>query len=75
MLAEVKVCLEEGMAWVKGESLESSGARGRPAGMEAEVRGEAQWAVRTLEWVLGGELKPMHVLGSLSLLCHPTPAE
>lgn len=25
--------------------------------MEAEVRGEAQWAVRTLEWVLGGELK------------------
>lgn len=50
-------CLEEGMAWVKGESLGSSGTRGRPAGMEAEVRGEAQWAVRTLEWVLGGELK------------------
>lgn len=50
-----EACPEEGTASLdKGRSLESSGAKRRPVGMEAESRGEAQWEVRTLGWVVGG---------------------
>lgn len=70
VFTEGKVCLEEGIAWVKEGAWKLAELAGRPTGAGAEGgRGEAQW-------VLGGfKAKSVHVWGSLSLPWYPTSAE